>query len=223
MANVYSLNSNVKFPNMEYYDMDKASDMALYLAHCDFYPFKSVIENNKIALDVIAESYRKIAKEARGDKDFVTEEWAMTSGGLHSCRVDLLTQYSLLLTMVALLEEAVNTLCRLYHGIKHLDKELKDIKGSGLERAAKYLKEEVGIIGFTADKQWEYITAIRDARNMIVHNGGRIHKDFEKYDKFGIGYREEDHQLYLEYGDIIKMYDAILDFMDRAFRIVPQS
>ena len=30
MANVYSLNSNVKFPNMEYYDMDKASDMALY-------------------------------------------------------------------------------------------------------------------------------------------------------------------------------------------------
>ena len=220
---MYSLNSNVKFPNMEYYDMDMASDMALYLAHCDFYPFKSVIENNKIALDVIAESYRKIAKEARGDKDFVTEEWAMTSGGLHSCRVDLLTQYSLLLTMVALLEEAVNTLCRLYHGIKHLDKELKDIKGSGLERAAKYLKEEVGIIGFTADKQWEYITAIRDARNMIVHNGGRIHKDFEKYDKFGIGYREEDHQLYLEYGDIIKMYDVILDFMDRAFRIVPQS
>lgn len=47
MTNMYSLNSNVKFPNMEYYDMDKASDMALYLAHCDFYPFKSVIENIK--------------------------------------------------------------------------------------------------------------------------------------------------------------------------------
>ena len=35
--------------------------------------------------------------------------------------------------------------------------------------------------------------------------------DFEKYDKFDIGYREEDHQLYLEYSDIIKMYDAMLD------------
>lgn len=140
-----------------------------------------------------------------------------------SCRVDLLTQYSLLLTMVSLLEEAVNTLCRLYHNINHLDKEVKDIKGSGLERAAKYLKDVVGIDGFTADKQWEYITVIRDARNMVVHNGGRIYKEFDKYDKFKIGYREEDHQLYLEYNDIVKMYDAILDFMDRTFRIIPQG
>lgn len=99
----------------------------------------------------------------------------------------------------------------------------KDIKGSGLERAAKYLKDVVGIDGFTADKQWEYITVIRDARNMVVHNGGRIYKEFDKYDKFKIGYREEDHQLYLEYNDIVKMYDAILDFMDRTFRIIPQG
>lgn len=100
-------------------------------------------------------------------------------------------------------------------------KEVKDIKGSGLERAAKYLKDVVGIDGFTADKQWEYITVIRDARNMVVHNGGRIYKEFDKYDKFKIVYREEDHQLYLEYNDIVKMYDAILDFMDRTFRIIP--
>ena len=32
---------------------------------------------------------------------------------------------------------------------------------------------------------------------MVVHNGGRIYKEFDKYDKFKIGYREEDHQLYL--------------------------
>lgn len=221
--NIHSINSNVKFPDMEHYEMGKAGDMALYLAHCDFYPFRSVIENNKIALDIIGESYRSLATEAREKNDFITEQWAMTSGALHSCRVDLLTQYSLLLTMVSLLEEAVNTLCRLYHDINQLDKELKDIKGSGLERAAKYLKTVVGIDGFTADKQWEYITAIRDARNMVVHNGGRIYKDFEKYDKINIGYREEDHQLYLEYGDIIKMYDAMLDFLDRAFRLTPNN
>ena len=177
MTKIYSINSDVKFPDMEHYDMGKASDMALYLAHCDFYPFRSVIENNKIALDAIDESYRNLAEEARLKNDFFTEQWAMTSGTLHSCRVDLLTQYSLLLTMVSLLEEAVNTLCRLYHNINHLDKEVKDIKGSGLERAAKYLKDVVGIDGFTADKQWEYITVIRDARNMVVHNGGRIYNN----------------------------------------------
>lgn len=63
MTKIYSLNSDVKFPDMEHYDMGKASDMALYLAHCDFYPFRSVIENNKIALDAIDESYRNLAEE----------------------------------------------------------------------------------------------------------------------------------------------------------------
>ena len=147
MTKVHSIDSNVKFPDMEHYDMGKASEMALYLAHCDFYPFRSVIENNKIALDVISESYRQMAAKAREKNDFVSEQWAMTSGTLHSCRVELLTQYSLLLTMVSLLEEAVNTLCLLYHDLNHLDKELKDIKGNGLERAAKYLKEVAGIVG----------------------------------------------------------------------------
>lgn len=48
MDNIHSIDSNVKFPDMEHYDMGKASEMALYLAHCDFYPFRSVIENNKL-------------------------------------------------------------------------------------------------------------------------------------------------------------------------------
>lgn len=220
---IHSINSDVLFPDMAHYDMKKAGDMALYLAHCDFYPFRSVIENNKIALDAINESYRSIEEKARLADDSITENWAMASTMLHSCRVDLLTQYSLLLTMVSLLEDAVNTLCRIHREFLQLKRELKDIKGSGLERAAKYLKNEVGIVGFTSDKQWEYITAIRDARNMVVHNGGRLTNNFEKFDKFNIGYREEDKQLYLEYNDIVKIYDAIIDFIDRAFRIIPQS
>lgn len=220
--NFQSIDSNVKFPDMSYYDMTKASEMALYLAHYDLYPFRSVIENNKIALDVIGKSYHEMAKEAQKHDDFITEQRAMTSGLLHSSRVSLYTQYSLLLTMVSLLEESVNTLCRIYHNMLNLPKELKDIKGNGFERAAKYLKDEVKIHGFTADKQWEYITAIRDARNMVVHNGGRVVRDFNKFDKFGIGYREEDKQIYLEYEDIMKMYKAILDFVNRAFKLEPQ-
>ncbi len=42
MTKVHSIDSNVKFPDMEHYDMGKASEMTLYLAHCDFYPFRSV-------------------------------------------------------------------------------------------------------------------------------------------------------------------------------------
>ena len=219
---MYSIDSDVKFPDMSHYDMDNPGGMALYLAHCDFYPFRNVIENNKIALYAIAESYREIAREATKINDFETECWAMTSGTLHSCRVDLLTQYSLLLTMVSLLEEAVNTLCRIYHNVYQIEKELKDINGNGLERAATYIKQEVKIEGFKSDR-WEYITAIRDARNMIVHNGGRVvkEKDFKKFDKFSIGYRDEDKQIYLQYTDIIKMYNAIMEFMDKSFRLIP--
>lgn len=218
-----SIDSNVKFPDMSYYDMHKPGEMALYMAHCDLYPFKSVIENNKIALEVIGKSYHEMSQEAREHDDFLTEQWAMTSGLLHSSRVYLYTQYSLLLTMVSLLEESVNTLCRVYKNMLSLLKDLKDIKGSGLERAAKYLKTEVHIQNFTNDQEWEYITAIRDARNMVVHNGGRLVRDFDKFDKFQIGYREEDKQLYLECQDIEKMYDAIMDFIDRAFRLEPTS
>lgn len=219
---MYSIDSDVKFPDMSHYDMNNPGSMALYLAHCDFYPFRSVIENNKITLDAIAEGYREIVREATNMNDFRTECWAMTSGTLHSCRVDLLTQYSLLLTMVSLLEEAVNTLCRLYQNVYKIEKKLTDIKGSGLERAATYIKEEVKIDGFKSGK-WEYITSIRDARNMIVHNGGRVvkEKDFKKFDKFSIGYRDEDNQIYLQYTDITKMYDAIVEFMDKSFRLVP--
>ncbi|SUY67024.1 hypothetical protein [Clostridium tetani] len=58
---------------------------------------------------------------------------------------------------------------------------------------------------------------------MIVHNGGRVvkEKDFKKFDKFSIGYRDEDKQIYLQYTDITKMYDAIMEFMDKSFRLIP--
>lgn len=58
---------------------------------------------------------------------------------------------------------------------------------------------------------------------MVVHNGGRVvkQKDFQKFDKFGIGYRDEDKQIYLQNEDIKKFYDAIFKFMDISFRIVP--
>ena len=68
---IHSINSDVLFPDMAHYDMKKAGDMALYLAHCDFYPFRSVIENNKIALDAINESYRSIEEKARLDGYYV--------------------------------------------------------------------------------------------------------------------------------------------------------
>ncbi len=79
MPNYNSIEGNVLFPTIDGYDMHKAGDMALYLAHCDFYPFKSVIDNNKMAIDLVTKAYRDMAQEAREKDDFRTESWAMTS------------------------------------------------------------------------------------------------------------------------------------------------
>ena len=64
----------------------------LYILHTViFYPFKSVIDNNKMAIDLVTKAYRDMAQEAREKDDFRTESWAMTSGTLQACRVDILT------------------------------------------------------------------------------------------------------------------------------------
>ena len=174
--------------------------------------------------DAINEHYHEMVKKTMETDDFETQCRAMTSGTILNSRVDIQVQYSLLLVLVSLLEEAVNTFCRIHKEMGGLTTDLKDIKGSGLERAAKYIKYEIHIDGF-ASGNWEYITAIRDARNMVVHNGGRVvkEKDFQKFDKFKIGYREEDKQIYLENGDIVKFYDAIWGFLETAFKLEPTA
>ena len=217
-------NSDVKFPNLEDYNIDEPGELALYLAHCDFYPFRSVIENSKIILDAKRKIYLGIADKANEQDDFKTHCWAMNSVMISNSRVDLLTNHSLLLIMVSLLEESVNTLCRIYYNKYKIKTKLEEVKGSGLERAAEYIKNEVGIEGFKSGN-WEYVTAIRDARNAIVHNGGRVikDKDFKKFDKFSIGYREEDKLIYLENSDIVKIYNAIIKFMDKSFRLIPKE
>jgi len=55
---------------------------------------------------------------------------------------------------------------------------------------------------------------------MAVDNGGHINDDVKP--KFDIGY-QEDAQLYIEYSDIMKFYEAILDFMDRTFLLEPSN
>lgn len=56
---------------------------------------------------------------------------------------------------------------------------------------------------------------------MIVHNGGRVTGNTSVYEKFGFYLHEEDKRLDFEHDDIIRMYKAILEFIDRVFRIEP--
>lgn len=212
---------DVKFPDIGNYDLKKPGEMALYHAHSDLLPFKSVIDTTKVSLEAISGYYHSTSNKARELGDYITEEWAMTSGMLYSARVIPLSYYSLVLVMVSLLEEAFNTLCRAYHIMKEYEIEQKDMAGQGLERAITYLDKVAGVKGIKADPKWEYVKTIRDARNMIVHNGGRVTGKTNAYEKFGFYLHEEDKRLGFEYDDIIRMYEAILEFINRVFIIEP--
>ena len=69
MSNYNSIEGNVLFPTIDGYDMHKAGDMALYLAHCDFYPFKSVIDNNKMAIDSFDAACQQLNREYQKNKN----------------------------------------------------------------------------------------------------------------------------------------------------------
>lgn len=212
---------DVKFPNMEDYDMSKPGDVALYHAHYDFMPLFNVIENIKMTIDVTGKFYFDKSNEARESNDFITEEWAMSSHTLFNARVVPLSYYSLVLIMVSLLEEAFNTLCRAYTLKYNYNIEYKDIAGQGLERAITYLEKVIKIEGIKSDGKWEYIKTIRDARNMIVHNGGYIPKERKKsFEKFDL-YIDEQGKLGFEYDDILTMYNEIIDYIERIFKKEP--
>lgn len=217
----------VKFPDMGEYQMNKAGDMALYLAHCDLYPFRSVISNSELISDLSGETYREMAIDAGNKGDVETEQYLMMSQTLQVCRVNLLTCHSLVLILMSILEESFNTLCRLYYKLNHFEFELKEYRKkskTGINKAIDYLEEYAKITGFKQDAQWEYIRTIRDVRNMIVHNGGRIKREkLSDFQKYGIDGRDEDLQIYLEYQDVVKMYEAVLDYIGRVFKIMPQK
>ncbi|WP_366924739.1 hypothetical protein MFMK1_001734 [Metallumcola ferriviriculae] len=214
---------DVKFPDMANYDIKKPGEMALYHAHCDFMPFRSVIETTQVSLSAMREYYHEHTEKAREVGDYVTEEWAMTSGMLYTARAIPLSYYSLVLVMVSLLEEAFNTLCRAYCIINKYQIVQKDMAGQGLERAVNYLEKVASVRGIKSDTQWEYVKTIRDARNMVVHNGGRVTGKKDAYKKFGFYLHEEDSRLDFEHDDIVRMYEAIMEFIDRVFRMEPSN
>jgi hypothetical protein len=49
---------------------------------------------------------------------------------------------------------------------------LNDLKGAGIDRARRYLTKVAGLDFSSLEREWEYLTGMREFRNCIVHNGG---------------------------------------------------
>ena len=135
----------------------------------------------------------------------------------------------MLVMMMSVLEETFNTWCRCVkineekkgNNIPALAKYVpsKQKKARGLDKAIYYLKEFADIDSIKQDRAWGYIDAMRTARNMIVHNGGRVKESARtKMNQFNIGMREEDYSLYIDHETIKEMYEEIIGFVDRVMK-----
>jgi len=215
---------DIKMPDLNDYNISNPGEMALYHAYCDFYPFRSVLETINEAISSTVSVYGNQVDIAREENDILVENQAMTNGALFLARVTPLVFYSVVLTMVSVLEEFFNTLCRAYYIMNKYSISQKDISGQGLERAILYLDKVVGVKNIKNDANWEYVKTIRDARNIIVHNGGNVSKsDIKKFEKFGIYVDDESNKMFFEYHDLLKMYESIIEFIDRVFKKEPND
>lgn len=210
------------FPSVEDYNMDTCAGRSLYLAHCDFDPLQGLIDQTNISTQATVKYFGELAHQATKRDDMQAECEAYDAQSIFAAKVIPLAYESILLIMVSRLEEALNTWCRSIHIANPECPELQDyhIRGGVIEKAATYIKEYAHIDNIKQDPQWEYVTAIRDARNMVVHNGGRVKEEYrEKFVRLNIGMREEDFGVYIDYDTIVNMYRAVIEFIDRIFRL----
>ena len=85
-----------------------------------------------------------------------------------------LQRKSALITLTNMFEYELDQLCARYIKEYKYNTELSKIKGKGLDRSTKYLKDVCGIEIHKADHRWEKIKQIQNLRNIIVHQDGNI-------------------------------------------------
>jgi len=87
-----------------------------------------------------------------------------------------LQRRSALITLFSFLEFQLDDLCKRYAEEKNFVISFTDLKGSGIDRSTLYLEK---VVGLPLDKEsaiWMEIKNIQSARNVIVHNNGKLKK-----------------------------------------------
>ena len=106
---------------------------------------------------------------------------------------------SMLVGAFSVLENKLNLLCPICGKLVDSKIELSDFRGSGIDKAMKYLNKVVGIEFPTDRGIWQTLKKVQKVRNSIVHNNGEI-----KFSKL-----ENELKGYIEKCDLIKLDGAV--------------
>ena len=215
------------FPDVSNHDLSTSGGMALYLAHCDLDPILGLIDHTELVLAESLSRYELIECQATKMKDYYTQSQIMDLRAIFRARIEPLSYESIILILISRVEEAFKTWCLIVKD--RTDNDIPDFesfacsKHGALDKPIKYLKDYGHVVGIKADPLWDYITAICVIRNAIVHHGGRItgEKNLEKMERYNFDIFFEDNRIYLEIDTIRKIYQKVVEFIDRVFMIEP--
>lgn len=85
-----------------------------------------------------------------------------------------LLRRSALLTVWGYFEHELDKLCSLYKSERRFILGVSDIEGKGIDRSTKYLAKVAGLNVHHNTEDWREINRIRELRNKIAHQDGRL-------------------------------------------------
>ena len=85
-----------------------------------------------------------------------------------------LQRRSAFLTVWGYFEHELDKLCSLYKAEKNFRLDLSDMNGHGIDRSTRYLEKVAGINVQYDSQEWKEIKKIRELRNKITHQDGRL-------------------------------------------------
>lgn len=85
-----------------------------------------------------------------------------------------LQRRSALLTIYAIFENELDTLCKLYESEQSYKIPYSEVRGKGIDHSTNYLKKVVGINTHRDSPEWDEIQNIRKIRNLIAHQDGKL-------------------------------------------------
>lgn len=211
------------FPDADKFDMTTREGRCWYLARCDFEPLNFLIEHTHETINLTLESLGKtgIANDKIGNVALASTYFELQ--GIFSARVAPLSYQSILLIMFSLFEEAMKTWCRCIETDNKCQSFIdfcKENKKDEITNSVDYIEKFSETKGIKHYSAWDYLHAIRIARNMIVHSGGRVEEKYRDFLKTNdIGMYDENFAVYIDLETTKKMYDSILNLIDYSFSL----
>jgi len=130
--------------------------------------------------------------------------------------ISVIFKYTIVMAAMAYYENLMNFYCNNAKNDTLI--KLTDIKGEGIERAKIFMTKVLSRQQMFSNKSWDDIITIRDIRNIIVHNAGRINPDNESHKKLKRKIQSTDGVsckmdiIMIEDDYIINALDTILGF-----------